>query len=145
FGATCASWSNHHSESWVSSLPLPGIGVGSTTSKTETLSDATRITSGPSAYTSRILPEWISSTVTPSPRQVRVHTAGEPYPPLGSRRRRLSLTRSTWYSTKNRATSRSSVSSGTSGGSSTRLARLPRRSYRSLIGPIVSTRLPSMP
>ena len=32
FGITSPSWPNHHSESWVSTRPLPGIGVGSTTS-----------------------------------------------------------------------------------------------------------------
>ncbi len=29
---TSPSWPNHQSESWVSTRPLPGIGVGSTTS-----------------------------------------------------------------------------------------------------------------
>ncbi len=32
FGITSASWSNHHSESWVRIAPLPGIGVGRMTS-----------------------------------------------------------------------------------------------------------------
>ena len=53
---------NHHSDSWVRIAPLSGIGVGSTTSYTETRSDATRIRSSPSAYTSRTLPRYSSST-----------------------------------------------------------------------------------
>ncbi len=32
FGATSASWPNHHSDSWVRILPLSGIGVGKITS-----------------------------------------------------------------------------------------------------------------
>src|SRR5262249_25235684 len=61
FGTTSASWSNHHRLSWVSTFPLSGTSVGKTTSKAETRSEATRMRSSPSAYTSRTLPEWSSS------------------------------------------------------------------------------------
>ena len=43
--------------------PLSGIGVGRITSYTETRSDATRIRSSPSAYTSRTLPRCSNSTL----------------------------------------------------------------------------------
>jgi len=48
FGTMSLSWPNHHTESWVSSAPLSGIGVGSTTSYTDTRSDATSSRSSPS-------------------------------------------------------------------------------------------------
>jgi hypothetical protein len=48
FGTRSASRANHHDESRVSTRPLSGIGVGSTTSYTDTRSDATRISSSPS-------------------------------------------------------------------------------------------------
>jgi hypothetical protein len=48
FGTRSASLANHHDESRVSTRPLSGTGVGSTTSYTETRSEATRIRSPPS-------------------------------------------------------------------------------------------------
>ncbi len=54
--------SNQKLESWVSTSPLPGIGVGRITSNAEMRSVATitRVSS-PSAYTSRTLPRLTSS------------------------------------------------------------------------------------
>src|SRR6266511_2367952 len=50
-GTTSASRANHHSESWVRILPLSRIGVGRTTSYTDTRSDATSTTSLPAVGT----------------------------------------------------------------------------------------------
>src|SRR5216110_264491 len=61
-GTTSASCPNHHSDSRVRIVPLSGTGVGSTTSYTDTRSEATSTISSPSPYTSRTLPECSSST-----------------------------------------------------------------------------------
>jgi hypothetical protein len=49
FGTRSSSRRNHHNDSCVRIAPLSGIGVGNTTSYTDTRSDATKITSSPSA------------------------------------------------------------------------------------------------
>ena len=49
--------SNQNRESAVSTLPLSGIGVGSTTSNADMRSDATSSSRSPNPYSSRTFPE----------------------------------------------------------------------------------------
>ena len=59
-GTRSRSRSNHHSDSCVSTAPLPGMGVGRMWSKAEMLSVATISTSpAGSAYISRTFPAWM--------------------------------------------------------------------------------------
>ncbi len=64
FGTIEAVCENQNAESPVSTRPLSGIGVGSTTSNAEIRSEATSASSpSPASYSSRTLPEpmWASS------------------------------------------------------------------------------------